>query len=246
MYPQPTNNQAPTTDYGQAYNSFANVYEPQVQAIRDAEAQAYSTRDATINQLTQDKTTNLSRLDQAKSNAFSNNSLTSNARGLFYSGYAPAQNNAYVTNTYNPNVDRVNTAFKRGSDAASIRAGDTVKSLEQKIAEINQQRANDANSLVMNTKDAQAKAALSAYKSGLPTSSQNQQAFSNASLQNLVNQTGKDGHISPEAYANEAIKWLNAGYSISQFNSLVNANNLRNKEKDYYNYALTQALKRGK
>jgi hypothetical protein len=243
--PPPTNNQAATTDLGTAYNSFASVYEPQVQAARDAEAQAYSTRDTTINQLKQDQTKNLSSLDQAKANAFTNNALTSNARGIMYSGYTPATNQAYTVNTYNPNVDRVNTNFQRGSDAASIKAGDTVKSLEAKIAELNQQRSNDAQTLVLNTQQAQqqaakesAAAAKAAAKAGQP--SQNQIAA--AITQGLAKASGRDGYVSPEDYAQAYADWINAGYSASSFGSTFK--NFRNPNNNYYNYAVTQAIKR--
>lgn len=245
---QPNNNQAATTDYGTAYNEFGSVYDPQVQSVEAEQAQALQDKNTSLSQLDQDKTTSLSSLDQAKVNAFKDNSLTSNARGLFYSGYAPAQNDAYVTNTYNPNVDKVNTDYKRGVETTNDTYTKNNQSLVDKITAINQQRANDANSLVVGTKQAQqqaAKDAASAAQSAAPSASQSKQLFSNASLAALQKQTGKDAHISPEAYASEAIKWLNAGYSIGDLNTLINSAKLFDPNNGYYQYALTQALKRG-
>jgi hypothetical protein len=246
---QPNNNQAATTNYNTALAEYGSVYDPQIQAVQAEEAQALQTKNTALSQYQQDNTTRLSQLDQAKVNAFSNNSLASNAKGLFYSGYTPAENSAYVTNTYNPNVQAANTNYQRNVDNTNTTYNNNYQTLQDKIAQINQSRANDAYSLVQNTKQAQlsaAKSATSAAKAGAPTATQAKQSFSNASLQTLVKESGKDAHISPEAYANEAIKWLNAGYSISDFNSVVSANKLLDPNNGYYNYALTEALKRSK
>lgn len=245
--PPPNNNQAPTTNQTTAYNELGSVYDPQVQAAQAQEGQLAQTKNTALAQLQQDNTTKLSQLDQAKTNAFTNNALTSNARGIMYSGYTPAQNDAYATNTYNPNVQGQNTNYQRGVDSTNSTYNQNYQSLQDKITQLNQQRANDAYSLVQNTQQAQAQAAkqaASAAKSAGPTASQSRQLFSNASLQNLQNQTGSDGHISPEAYAQEAIKWLNAGYSVSDLNSLASSTKLLDPNNGYYQYALSQALKR--
>lgn len=240
---QPNNNQAATTDYNQAVAEFGSVYDPQVAAVHAQADQALQAKNTALAQYGQDNATKLSQLDQAKTNAFSNNALTANARGINFSGYTPMQNTAYTTNTYNPNVQATNTAYQRNVDRTNTAYAQNYKSLEDKITELNQQRANDAYSLVQGTKQAQAQAAASYSKSNAPTSSQNQQAFSNASLGNLTKQIGSDGHISPAAYAQEAIKWLNAGYSVANLNSLLSSTKLLNPKNGYYQYALNEALK---
>src|ERR1700753_2618241 len=140
MPPAPTNNQAATTDYNQAYAEFGNVYDPQVSAVNTQ-----------IAALAPAQAKQQSQLDQAKANAFTNNALTANARGINFSGYTPAQNTSYTTNTYNPEVDKLNTYYTGQK-----------QTLQDKITAINQQRANDANTLVQNTKQAQAEAAAAA------------------------------------------------------------------------------------
>lgn len=243
---QPNNNQAATTDYGTAYAEFGNVYDPQVQAVQAQQAQAGQARDTTLAQLAQDKTTSLSSLDQAKVNAFAGNATTANARGLNFSGYTPYTNNAYVTNTYNPNVDKVNTTYGRNVDTTNTNYNQTNQSLLDKITAINQSRANDANSLVLNTQQANqvaadkaAKAATSAAKAAQPSTAQ----ISSAISSNLAKVTGKDGYVAPEDYAQAYVDWINSGGSASSFNS--NFGRYKNPDNGYYNYAITEAIKRG-
>lgn len=246
MQPQPNNNQAATTDYNTAYGEFGNVYDPQVQDVQQQIAQAGQTHATTLAQLDQDKTTSLSSLDQAKVNAFSNNATTANARGLTFSGYTPYTNDAYVTNTYNPNVDKVNTTYGRNVDSENTTFNQNNQSLQDKIIQINQSRANDANSLVNNTVQAQqqaaqdaAKASASAAKAAQPSSAQVASAISS----NLAKTTGKDGYVAPEDYAQAYVDWINSGGSASSFNS--NFGRYKNPSNGYYNYAITEALKRG-
>lgn len=162
MFPQPNNNQAATTNYNQAVAEFGSVYDPQVAAVHAQADQALQTKNTALAQLGQDNATKLSQLDQAKANAFSNNALTANARGLNFSGYAPAQNTAYTTSTYNPNVQAQNTAYQRSVDSTNTDYNSNYQSLQDKITQLNQQRANDAYSLVQNTRQAQAQAAKEA------------------------------------------------------------------------------------
>lgn len=229
----PTNNQAATTDYGTAYNEFGNEYDPQVAQINTQLA-------ALPGQQQQQQ----SLLDQAKANAFTNNALTSNARGIMYSGYTPAKNTDYTTNTYNPSVQKLNTDFQNQT-----------QTLQQKITDINQQRANDANTLVQNTQQAQAQAAAEALKvqqSAAKSASSKSSSTAKAALPtqianqiraNLAQVTGKDGYVSPEDYAQAYIDWINNGQSASSFNT--NFASFKNKANGYYDYAITEAIKRG-
>lgn len=243
---QPNNNQAATTDYNTAYAEFGNVYDPQVQAAQAQQAQVLQAKNTALAQLDQDKTTSLSQLDQAKVNAFKDNATTANARGLTFSGYTPYTNNAYVTNTYNPNVDKVNTNYSRNVDNTNTTYTQNNQSLLDKITAINQQRANDANSLVLNTQQANeaaaekaTRASTSATKAAQPTTAQISAAISS----NLAKVTGRDGYVAPEDYAQAYVDWINSGGSTGSFNS--NFGRYKNPNNGYYNYAITQALKRG-
>lgn len=249
----PNNNQAATTDYNTALGEFGSVYDPQVQAVQGQEAQALTDKNTALSQLQQDNTTKLAQLDQAKANAFSNNALTANARGINFSGYTPQQNDAYTTNTYNPNVQAQNTNYQRGVDSTNSTYNTNYQTLQDKITTINQQRANDANSLVQNTVQAQQQAAAAAAKaqaSAAKTAASNAKAAAPTSAQiataissNLAKVTGKDGYVAPEDYAQAYIDWINSGGSSSSFNS--NFGRYKNPTNGYYDYAITQAVKRG-
>lgn len=257
MYPAPTNNQAATTNYDQAFASFGSVYDPQVQQVQSAQAQAVQDRDSSLAQLSQDNTTKLSQLDQAKVNAFSTNKLNSNTRGLLFSGYTPAQNDAYTTNVYNPNVEAANTNYKRNVDSTNTNFSRTSQTLAEKINQINQARANDAYGLVENTKQAQAQAAKQAAaeakanaaarssaakataKVAKPTTAQVAAAISSG----LAKVTGRNGYVAPEDYAGAYIDWIRNGGTTGSFNS--NFGRFKDPTNGYYGYAITQALKRG-
>lgn len=245
----PNNSPAPTVDYATAYNEVGNQFAAQLGQIQTQQQQALEDKNTALAQLGQTKTTNLSALDQAKANAFKNDALTSNARGLLYSGYTPYTNDQYVQNSYNPNVAKVNTAYDTGVQQTNTNYDRTAQSLQDKIAQINQDRANAANTLVLNTQSQQAadaKAAAAAAKASGPTEAQQKQTFSNASLQYLRTQMGGDAHVSPETYAQEAIKWIKAGYSIADLNSAMQSAKLFDPKNGYYQYALNEALKRSK
>lgn len=244
--PPPTNNQAATTDQATAYAEFGNEYDPQVQAVQGQEAQLGTDKTTALNQLSQDNTTKLSQLDQAKSNAFTNNALTSNARGIMYSGYTPAQNTAYTTNTYNPSVQSQNTTYQRGVDSTNSTYNTNLQSLQDKITAINQQRANDANSLVQNTVQANATAAAaaarqaaSAAKAAQPTSND----IANSIRSNLAQVTGKDTYVSPYDYARAYVDWINNGQSGSSFDTQFGK--FKNPNDNQYNAVIEQALKKG-
>jgi hypothetical protein len=243
--PPPNNNLAPTTDYGTAIGEVAGIYDPLQQ---QAERGVTDARDAAWleqSQLLQNKNTALSQLDQAKANAFSNNALTANARGLAFSGYTPSQNNAYTTNTYNPNVAKVNTGYQRGLQASQANFTSTRQSLLDKINNINQERANAANSIVMDTQQAQAQAAkeAAAEAKAAAKAAQPSQAQIGAMINSgLAKVTGKDGYVAPEDYAQAYIDWVNSGGSGDSFNS--NFGRYKNPNNGYYNYAITQAVKR--
>lgn len=224
---QPNNNQAATTDYGTAYGEFGNVYDPEVQQVQ-TQLDAIPGQTATA----------MSSLDQAKANAFKTNATNANARGVLFGGVIPQANQDYTTNTYTPNVQKVN-------DTAAA----NTKTLQQKITDINQERANAANSLVVNTQNAQAQAAEAAQKASAsaaksaasaaqPTTNQIASGIRSA----LAKTTGGDGYVSPEDYAQAYIDWLNNGQSASSFNSAFSS--FKNPTNGYYDYAIAQAVKR--
>lgn len=229
MPPAPTNNQAATTDFNTAYQEFGNVYNPQVDAVNTQLAA-----------LPGQQATQQASLDQAKTNAFTNNALTANARGIMYSGYTPAQNTSYTTNTYNPAVTKLNTDFTTQK-----------QTLTDKINAINQQRSNDANSLVQNTVQAQQQAAAEAAKEqataareaanaaksagALPSTAQVRIAIN----QGLSSVKGGDGYVSPQDYATALGDWLAAGQSRNSFNNEFK--NYRNPTNTYYDYAIKAA-----
>lgn len=223
-------NPAPTTDYGTAYAEEGAFYQPQLTDVANEQSELQ----------TQTQQSQAS-LDQAKANAFTNNALTSNARGIMYSGYTPAQNATYTTNTYNPAVQKLQTS-----------AANSATTLQEKIDQINQERANDAQTLVANTQSAQAsaeatalKAQVSASKSSVTSAKAAQPSsnqIANAIRTNLSKATGSDGFVSPEDYAQAYIDWLNNGQSASSFNS--NFGSFKNPTNGYYTYAITNALKR--
>lgn len=160
--PPPTNNPAPTTDFNTAVGEVASTYDPEQQQAEQGVTAAQQSAWQQQSQLLQDKNTSLSSLDQAKANAFADNSLTANNRGLFFSGYTPAQNDAYTTNTYNPKVADVNTTYNRNLQTSQDNFTNTRQSLLDKISQINQDRSNAAESIVQNTQQAQAAAAAKA------------------------------------------------------------------------------------
>lgn len=242
---QPNNNPAPTTNYTTALGEVASTYDPEQAQTQAQLDQAVTARNTNLSELSQNQQTSLSQLDQAKANAFSNNALTSNARGIMYSGYTPATNNAYVTNTYNPNVDKVNTTYSRGVDTANTNFNNTQQSLTEKINQINQDRANAANTVVLNTQSAQqeaAKEAASAAQASAKASQPSQNQIASAISSGLAKVTGQDGYVSPEDYASAYTDWINAGYSASSFNSTFKS--FQNPNNNYYKYAVTQAIKR--
>lgn len=208
MYPTPNNSPAATTDYNTAIGEVAAIYDPQIQQVQQQQQQAQQAHDTAVQQLTQNRDTTLSSLDQAKANAFKTNVNTSNARGIFFSGYAPATNQAYVSNVYNPNVDKTNTTYQRGVQSADTTLQNNQLSLQDKINQINQERANAANTVVLNTQQAQQAAADKAAKAAQTLSdkansanyiqgSQGQYMFVGANgkalnLQQYVNNTGGD------------------------------------------------------
>lgn len=218
----------PTTDYGTAYNEEGASYQPEI----DQET-------AALQQLGQQQQVSQASLDQAKANAFKDNSLTSNARGLLFSGYAPSQNDAYVTNTYNPNVNKLNT------DTAN-----SAQSLQDKITEINNERATAAQTLVSDTTNAQqqaaasaAKQAASSAKSAASASQPTTNQIANQISTNLAKVTGVNGKVSPQDYAAAYIDWINNGQSASTFNTQFSK--YKDPTNGYYDYAITEAIKRG-
>lgn len=240
---QPNNNQAPTTNYNQALASFGSVYDPQVAAVQGQQTELLNEANTNLTRLSQDQATTLSSLEQAKRNAFSNNSLASNARGLFYSGYAPAQNNAYTTNTYNPNLEKANTDYQRNVQDTHTKLDSENQSLLDKINAINQSRANDAYSLVENTKQAQLSAAKarasgggsggsggsgrSGGSGGSGGSGKAGKAFDLTTVaagtlqrqltNSLRSVEGRDGHVSPENLAKAFNTWRAAGLDTNSF-----------------------------
>lgn len=237
----------PTTDPNQAYAELGPQYTNEMNAIGQESNQLDTNFNTTMADLGTTRSQTMSSLDQAKSNAFTSYGNTANSRGLFFSGFQPYEQNNYMQTKYNPGVTDANTKYTEGVNSANATLNAGKQSLQDKIAQLNQQRADEAQQLVLNTQAQQAadaKANAAAAKAAGPTEAQQKQAFSDASLANMQRLAGSDGHISPETYAQEAIKWLNAGYSVSDLKSLVDSAGLLNKSNGYYNYALSQAIKR--
>ena len=223
--PMPANpSLAATTDYGTAYNEEGAQYQPEI----DQETQALA-------QLAQQQQTSQASLDQAKANAFKTDSLNANAKGLLYSGYTPATNNAYTTNTYNPAVQNLNT-----------QTANSAQTLQEKIASINNERASAAETLVSDTQTAQAEAAKAAASAASKASSAaakqpTQQQVVQAIQQGLSAVKGGDGYVSPQDYASAYEDWVTAGYSPASFNSQFKS--FQNPNNGYYTYAEQQAQK---
>lgn len=134
MPPEPTA-PAATTDYGTAFNELGNVYDPQVASVNTQLAAIPGQQQAAQSQL-----------DQAKTNAFRDIGITANNRGILNSGYSPYEQNDYTTTKYNPAVTDLNNTTAANK-----------QTLQDKITSINNQRAQDAESLVTSTQAAQAK-----------------------------------------------------------------------------------------
>lgn len=141
MPPQPTP-PAATTDYTTAYNELGSTYDPETAAVN-----------TDIAALPPQQAASQASLDQAKANAFKTNSLTSNARGILFSGYTPQANQDYTTNTYAPAVTNLNNKIQTQQ-----------QTLQQKITDINNQRAQGAESLVESTQEANAKVQAAALR----------------------------------------------------------------------------------
>lgn len=219
MPPQPNNNPAATTDYGTAYNELGAEYQPQLDSIANEQTQANQANTTALNTLKATQTSDLSSLDQAKANAFTNNALTSNARGIMYSGYTPLTNQSYTTNTYNPNVDKVNTAYTTGVNSANTDLANTNQSLQDKINQINQDRANTAESLVLNTQQtnaANAKANATAANASNPLNI-SQSDLTRGIQAGFNSVKGSDNHVSPENLAGAYVNWTKAGLPAAAF-----------------------------
>lgn len=204
----------PTVDYGTAYNELGSTYDPQVQQTQTQ-----------IDALPGQQATALSSLDQAKANAFKDNALTSNAKGVLFSGYTPQANQDYTANTYNPSVDKLNTTVAANK-----------QSLLDKINDINNQRAGQAENLVESTTAANAKVAAAnakaATKAAQPTSSD----YALSMTKELQGVSGKDSFVAPQDYAKAYYNWIAAGQSASTFNSLFGK--FKDPNNGYYNYAI--------
>jgi hypothetical protein len=212
---------APTTDYSTAYNEEGQIYNPEV-----------AQEQAALTTLSQTQQASQASLDQAKANAFKTDTTNSNAKGLLFSGQSTANNNNYVTNTYNPAVTKLN------SDTAS-----SAQSLQDKITEINNERANAAETLTSDTttanNDAAEKAASAAATAAKAPS---QQDVVQAIRQGLSAVKGGDGYVSPQDYASAYEDWVTAGYSPSSFQTYFKS--FENPNNGYYAYAEQQVQKK--
>lgn len=238
----PTNNPAPTTNYNTAYQEVGAAYDLPTKQIQQAQDQALQAKNTSLSQLAQDETTNLSSLDQAKVNAFKNIGETANSRNMLFSGYSPYQQNQYVTNTYNPNLNKINTSYDRGVQSTNTRYDTTMTSLKDKLDSLNQQRANDAEKLVLDTQASYAKAAGSggggSGGSGSTTrvggsssvlgSSGGGGTFTGtptpqkvtAALRSVLqsrNLVGGDGHVAPSTLAAMYNSWMSYGLTDKSF-----------------------------
>lgn len=158
MPPQPTP-PAATTDYATAYGELGSTYDPEVAAV-NTDIAALPAQQAAAQ----------ASLDQAKANAFKSNALTSNARGVLFSGYTPQANSDYTANTYNPAVTNLNTKTQNQQ-----------QTLQDKITDINNQRAQGAESLVEDTQEANAKVTAAALRAQQSTDSKTATAATAAS-----------------------------------------------------------------
>lgn len=198
MPPQPLP-PAATTDYGTAYGEFGSTYDPQIAQVNTA-----------IAALPGQQAAAQSSIDQAKANAFKDFSLTSNARGLLYSGYQPYQQNSYTTNTYNPAVKNLND-----------KVTNQTQSLKDKITDISNKRAVAAENLVLQTQNAQDKAATASSRlSGGSSASAKpltQRDTTSAIRQGLESVKGSDGHVSPGNLAKAYQIWTSQGLNPNSF-----------------------------
>lgn len=233
----PNNNPAPTTDYKTAYKEVGNQFTLPFQQIKTQQQQNQQSFNTALNQYNQDHSTNLSSLSQAKVNAFKTIGLNANARGMLFSGYQPYEQNDYTQNTYNPALQKENTGYTRNVQNAKTTYSNNKLSLNQKIAQLNQDRANAANSLVIDTRNAQIAAANKAAKAAASAStrasnlanaaqyvqgSKGQYMFVGANgkpinLQQYISKTGGDG--------NTVLNLLKSGtnYDKNIYNKLVAA-----------------------
>lgn len=198
MAPQPNNNPAPTTDYSTAFNELGSVYDPETTQVNTALAA-----------LPGQQQTAQASLDQAKANAFRDIGTNANSRGVFFSGYQPYEQNDYTTTKYNPAVTNLNTKISNQN-----------QTLTEKLAQIQQTRANAAQSLVSDTQSAEtvaAKATSSGSGGSGSTKPLTQQATVSAIRGGLEKVKGGDGHVSPGNLAKAYDIWTAQGLNPQSF-----------------------------
>lgn len=200
--------QVPT--YDQAYGSLSSVYDPQVQLVQQEQAQ-----------LPGQQQTVLSSLDQAKVNAFRDITNSANAKGMLFSGFTPNQEATYIGTKYLPAVANAKTSFQNQANT-----------LQDKINQINAQRASQAQGIVSSATTAaqnaaykNAQLAISAQKAS--TNSKASTVAANQSAAQAINdalkksnQIGRDGYLSPYTYNDALSAWVQDGLSKSDFTSI--------------------------
>jgi hypothetical protein len=226
-------------NYGDAYNSLGNVYDPQTSQVNTE-----------IAQLAPQQAAQQSALDQAKVNAFQDINSQANSKGLLFSGFTPGQQAVYTGTKYLPAVANLQTSFNN-----------TKNTLLDKINQINAQRATQAQGIVSSATTAaqnaqyknaqltlsqqkadqqlalaQTKAAASASKAAAtPMTTQQLSAAIRSGLNGVK---GGDGYVSPQDYATAYKDWTTAGNSGATFDNYFG--DLMNPKNGYYQYAKTK------
>lgn len=208
--------------YQQAYDSLGSTYDPQTTLVNNE-----------ISALPGQQQSQLSALDQAKVNAFSDINTDANTKGVLFSGFSPTEQASYVGTKYLPAVANLQTSFTNQQNT-----------LQGQLNTLNAQRISDANSAVSSAQKAastaaykNAELAISASKTG---SSAAPKALTSAQIiaginQGLSSVKGKDGYVSPQDYASAYSDWLQSGHSGSSFDNTFGQ--YMNPTNNYYGYA---------
>lgn len=187
----------------------APVYDPQVQTIQQQQAQ-----------LPAQEAAQQAGLDTAKTNAFGDITNQANARGVLYSGTPIDAQNKYVGATYLPAVANL----KANTNAEQFKLTDAIN-------EANAQRYTQAQGILSQQQQNDEKAANDAAQLRLqqqkaaatpkaPSQAVLKQQDAATTAANLQSAAGRDGFVSPQAFAKARNDWVSAGYSSAEFNSM--------------------------
>lgn len=206
--------------YKAAYGSLGNIYDPQTKLVNQEIAQLVPAQKA-----------QQAALDQAKVNAFKDINTEANSRGLFFSGFTPAEEASYLGTKYLPATANLKTTF-----------GNQKLTLVDKINQINAQRSAQAQGMVGDAQKALAdaqyknaqyglaayKAQQSAAKASIPTASEQKRSDVQAAYNDLASRKGADNKVAPDTWQAVLENWVRAGYTVkqfvSQFSPFINPN----------------------